>query len=175
MTVFKNSAAVNFLIGGSIGAGLVSLTRPTPVYFMRVDDTLKYFRGTGGQNGNEKEALFLYSAYAGLRINIAERLNLQGSIGWRGAFTDALYSADCDCEDYATNYDRIVLDPQTGVIKAYASEVPIRKYRVDLSGAYLRADLRWTFASQSEKDIDRATTRRDELQRGMLASALRGR
>ena len=174
MTVFKNAAAVNFLVGGSVGAGLVTLKQPISAYSIRVGDTIKSYPGTNGENGGDKEALFLYSAYAGLRINIAERLNLQGQIGWRGAFTDEIYFSDCNCYEFATNAENEVLDPETGAVKK-VSVTNERKYRLDLSGAYLRADLRWTFASQSEKDIDRATTRRDELQRGMLASALRGR
>jgi len=34
---------------------------------------------------------------------------------------------------------------------------------LDLSGAYFRADIRWTFASQSEKDEDRVSARRREM------------
>jgi hypothetical protein len=174
MTLFKNAAAVNFLVGGSAGVGLVSLTQPISAFTYQVGDTIKTFNGNGGKNGADKEALFLYSGYVGLRINIAERLNLQGQIGWRGAFTDKIYFSDCDCYEYASIVQNAAIDPKTTEITSL-TDANQRAYRLDLSGAFVRADLRWTFASQAEKDIDRATTRRNEILGGMRTSALRGR
>lgn len=171
-TVFKNSSYVNFLMGGSIGLAYVDLVNPTALYAYREGDTLKYFPGTGGRNGGDKQSLFLFTGYVGARINIAERLNLQASAGWRGMFSDEIYSADCDCYIYENSSTQIALDPTTGEIKGYGGYY-IRKYRLNLSGAFLRADLRWTFASQAEKDADRTSMRRQSLDDARVASAYR--
>jgi hypothetical protein len=172
VNLFKNSSAINFLMGGSAGAAFVSLTQPRPLYSIKVQDTIKTYFGTGGENGSDKQTLFLYTAYVGARINIAERLNLQGQVGWRGMFNDKIYYADCDCYAYETTEEDVVVDPATGTIKGLGY-VPVRNYRLDLSGAFVRADLRWTFASQSEKDADRATMRRQALDEARIASAYR--
>ncbi|MEN9355294.1 MAG: hypothetical protein RL318_2619 [Fibrobacterota bacterium] len=171
ITMFKNTSAINFLIGGSAGIASMSLIQPTPVYGFVVGDTTKYILGTGGRNGADREALFLYSAYLGARINIADRLNLQGSVGWRGAFTDEVYFSDCDCYEMTTDIQKIETDESGQPKKIYIT--PTRSYRIDLSGVFVRADLRWTFASMAEKDADRATMRRQDLQEANIASAYR--
>lgn len=172
VTMFKNSAYVNFLMGGSAGAAYMTLVNPTPLYGYQVQDTVRYIEGTGGRNGGDRQSLFLFTGYVGARINIADRLNLQGSVGWRGLFTDEVYSADCDCYLYETAADDYILDQSTGEITSRAAP-NIRKYRLDLSGAYVRADLRWTFASQAEKDADRTSMRRQSLDEARVASAYR--
>lgn len=172
VTMFKNSAYVNFLMGGSVGAAYMTLVNPDPVHAYQVGDTLKFFKGSGGRNGGDRQSLFLFTGYVGARINIAERLNLEGTIGWRGLFTDAVYSADCDCYLTRTDTRDFTVDPETGVQK-WNGDAGFGKYRLDLSGAYLRADLRWTFASQAEKDMDRTSMRRQSLEDARLAAAYR--
>lgn len=172
VTMFKNSSYVNFLMGGSVGAAYMTLVNPDPLYSVQVGDTTKYFVGTGGRNGGDRQGLFLFTGYLGARINIAERLNLQATAGWRGLFTDEVYSADCDCYLTRTTVDQYVIDPKTGEITGYGGG-GFGKYRLDLSGAFLRADLRWTFASQAEKDADRTSMRRQSLDEARVASAYR--
>jgi len=173
MTLFKNSSAVNFLIGGSVGISFVSLTLPYPVYSVASGDTTRYFLGT---NGTDHESLFNFSGYVGARINLAHRLNLEGQLGWRYAFTNEIYVSDMDA-DLRRNNSGLELIGSSGGLSYYesAKSVTSTNQRLDLSGPYARIDLRWTFASQSEKDMDRTSSRREELQGAMLASALRYR
>lgn len=171
-TVFKNSSYVNFLMGGSIGLAYMTLVNPDPLHVVASGDTTKFYYGTGGRNGADRQSLFLYTGYVGVRINIAERLNLQGSAGWRGLFTDEVYSEDCDCYLTRTTVQNYVTDPATGEIKSVTASGH-GKYRLDLSGAFVRADLRWTFASQAEKDADRTSMRRQAFDEARIASAYR--
>ena len=172
VTMFKNSAYVNFLMGGSVGAAYMTLVNPRALYGYQEADTLKYFVGTGGRNGGDRQSLFLFTGYLGARINIAERLNLQATAGWRGLFSDEIYSADCDCYLARNDSRQFSVDPETGAQK-WIGDVSQGKYRLDLSGAFLRADLRWTFASQAEKDADRTSMRRQSLDDARVASAYR--
>lgn len=170
VTMFKNSSYVNFLMGGSVGVTYSTINLPMSVYVVNSGDTTKFYRGT---NITEHETLFNSSVYLGARINIAERLNLQGSIGWRFQFTDEIYVSDMD--SYLLNSDA---EAHYHVGKDYGwidnvYEGAVARQRLDLSGAFVRADLRWTFASQSEKDADRATMRRQEIRDAQIASAYR--
>lgn len=173
MTLFKNSSAVNFLIGGSAGISFVSLTLPYPVYAVASGDTTRYFLGT---NGTDHESLFNFSGYVGARINLADRLNLEGQLGWRYAFTNEIYVSDMDADLRRNNSGLEVISSNNcpSCVES-AKSVTSTNQRLDLSGPYARVDLRWTFASQSEKDMDRTSSRREALLGAMVASAHRYR
>jgi hypothetical protein len=170
-TVFKNSSAINFLIGGSVGISFVSLTLPYPVYTVLSGDTLRYFKGT---NGSDHEALINTSGYLGARINLADRLNLEGQVGWRFAFTNEIYVNDMDANLLKNNQGVTLIQTNYGYYDKVKA-APATNQRLDLSGPYARVDLRWTFASQSEKEMDRTSSRREALQGAMMASAHRSR
>ncbi len=53
-------------------------------------------------------------------------------------------------------------------------ETTLRNIPLSLSSAYVRVDIRWTFASDDEKDVDRAATRSREMSE-RLAMLPRGR
>lgn len=171
VTMFKNSSYVNFLMGGAVGMTYATMNLPMSVYTVYSGDTTKFFRGTGT---TQHEALFNSSVYLGARINIAERLNLQGSIGWRFQFTDEIYISEAD--SYLQSRNQEEAHYEVGKDYGWIDNVyegPVSNRRLDLSGAFVRADLRWTFASQSEKDEDRATMRRQEIRDAQIASAYR--
>ncbi len=169
--LLSNKSPVNLLVGGSVGVSLMSIRFPYAVYGTHVGDTTRYYLGT---NEVEHEAVFNLSAYTGVRINIAERLNLEAQIGWRVAYADSIYIGDMDANLSKQNGGIELVQAADG--QNYYEKVGSTKaiaQALDMSGAYARVDLRWTFASRSDKERrDRTSMRRDALNGAMLASAL---
>ncbi|MEK7393885.1 MAG: hypothetical protein AAB214_15095 [Fibrobacterota bacterium] len=154
VALLQNESPVNFLLGGSVGIGLVGMQLPYFSLATMVDTAnTKYSYYNNDWNYNN---FLLATAYAGARINLARRLNLEGQIGYR-----VLKSSEIEL---GNGYQLVQTNSQTvvdssGRIKAETKQnIP-----VSLSSFYLRADIRWTFASQAEKDEDRAAARRKEM------------
>lgn len=150
--LLPNEYPVNFLIGGSVGIGIVGLKSPIAVT-SHWEDTIEVRRRH--YNEWQYSGALLATGYIGARINLARRLNLEGQLGWRVLRSNEVYLGD--------SYELARLK-ETEVAPSGASKVrSMESVPLDLSGAYFRADIRWTFASQSEKDEDRVSARRREM------------
>lgn len=152
VALLPNEYPVNFLIGGSAGLGIVGVKNPISMTGRMQDTNLVV---TYHYNEWQYDGALLGTAYLGARINLARRLNLEAQLGWRALKLDGIpygggwYVARTKDMQITPSLDTTVL----------SKEIP----SVDLSGAYFRADIRWTFASQSEKDEDRVSARRREM------------
>jgi len=160
LAVLPNEYPINLLVGGSIGVAFVNIQNPflglavskdSSGVFTGYDQYIK-------DNVWETNNFLLATGYVGARINLARRLNLEGQLGYRVLRTDAIQSENGPNPaqlDY-TSYDSTGT-PIGGSLKS----IP-----VDLSGVYLRADLRWTFASKADKEREaRLEKRREVLER----------
>ncbi|MBK9576088.1 MAG: hypothetical protein IPK50_23175 [Fibrobacterota bacterium] len=160
VAMLRNEAPVNLLLGGSFGIGLVGIRNPFTALGSRDSlDTLVSFYYNDWSYTNA----LLATGYVGARINLARRLNLEGQIGWRVLKSDAMELGESKVTGRADEARRHV--DSTRWRFSYAP-VPI-----DLSGAYFRADLRWTFASQVERDEEKRTVQRVRDVREALALA----
>jgi hypothetical protein len=154
VALLQNESPVNFLLGGSVGLGLVGMQLPYRTITTMVDTAnTRYSYYNNDWNYNN---FLLATAYAGARINLARRLNLEAQIGYR-----VLKSSEIELGNgyqlVRTN-SLTVADSSGDIVAETHQNIP-----VSLSSFYLRADIRWTFASQAEKDEDRAAARRKEM------------
>ncbi|MBK8802978.1 MAG: hypothetical protein IPN71_13180 [Fibrobacteres bacterium] len=159
VAMFPNEFPINLLLGGSAGIGFVGFRNPFTV-LRRSEGTdiilTHYYNDWTYSNA------LLATGYVGGRINLGRRLNLEGQIGWRVLQSDAMELGE-------------------GMVKARLAETRIdstlkatETYEpapFDLSGAYFRADLRWTFASKVEREADQRTVSRVRDVREALALA----
>lgn len=155
IAVLPNEYPVNLLIGGSLGIGFTRIQNPFLGMGHSEYDTsgnIKSVTVRPLSNEDETNSFGMATGYIGARINLARRLNLEGQVGWRLLRTDALeYDGPTDPAQVAsTTYDSL------GRIK----KVELKPIPIDLSGAYARVDLRWTFASKAEKERSAALIRR---------------
>lgn len=146
LAVLPNEYPVNLLLGGSIGIGFVSIQNPIKEVFVtttHTDGTVDRVYDIRDNSWNTYN-FTLATGYLGARINLARRLNLEGQIGYRILQSDGLEGGKDAGWDAFDSYQ---LDSANNVVGVNHKDLP-----VDLSGVYLRADLRWTFASRAEKE-----------------------
>ena len=146
LAVLPNEYPINLLLGGSIGVAFVGIQNPFLGLNMYKDSSgvITGYDRYVKDNVWETNNFLLATGYVGARINLARRLNLEGQLGYRVLRTDALQSESGPNPaqiDY-TSYDS----------KGTPTGMSLKSIPVDLSGVYLRADLRWTFASRAEKE-----------------------
>lgn len=160
LAVLPNEYPVNLLLGGSLGVGFVRIQNP----FMSLTVTQDSAGVTTGfdtyakDNVWETNNFLLATGYVGARINLARRLNLEGQLGYRILSTDAIQS---DNGPNPAQLSKVSYDT-AGNVRSYT----LKSIPVDLSGVYLRADLRWTFASKADKEREaRLQQRRKVLER----------
>ena len=143
VALLPNKTPVNLLVGGSVGIGLVGLQLPIYVLANEVDSThTRYSYYHNDWNWNN---YLLATIYVGARINLARRLNLEAQIGWRFLKSDEV-DLDHGYVLQETFQNTVVDSTGKSSSRTYAN-IPI-----DLSAAYVRADIRWTFSSQQERD-----------------------
>jgi len=157
IAVLPNEYPVNLLVGGSVGFGFTRIQNPfLAMGHSEYDDSgnVKTITLRPLTNDDQTNTFGMATGYIGARINLARRLNLEGQVGWRLLRTDALeYDGPTDPAQVAsTTYDTL------GRIRNQV----LKPIPVDLSGAYARVDLRWTFASKAEKERSAALLRRRE-------------
>lgn len=151
VALLPNEYPVNLLLGGSLGLGIVGIKSPIARTW-HAEDTLVVWRRH--YNEWQYSGALLGTAFIGARINLARRLNLEGQLGWRVLRADEVYLGD--------NYELVREKEYVDTSGVHATR-SMESIPLDLSGAYFRADIRWTFASQSEKDEDRVSARRREM------------
>ena len=164
VALLPNEYPVNLLLGGSAGVGIIGIKSPIAVT-SHMEDTLTVL--TYHYNEWQYSGTLLATAYLGARINLARRLNLEAQLGWRVLTADEINLGD---GKYLARPQEVEVTP-SGVPTTRSMEaIPL-----NLSGAYFRADIRWTFASQAEKDEDRSAVRRREMaeRMAMLPSSVR--
>jgi len=154
VALLPNETPVNILLGGSVGLGIVGMQLPY-VSLTRMVDTahteIHYYTNDWNYNN-----FLLATGYVGARINLARRLNLEGQLGYRVLkSTEVELGNGYQLQQVAT---QTILDSTQKVVSGTLRNIP-----VSLSSAYIRADIRWTFASQAEKDEDRAAARSREM------------
>lgn len=163
VALLRNEMPVNLLVGGSVGVGFIGVRQPYQTLRIEYEENKKrvvedrfYYN-----EWNYTNAL-LATLYLGARINLGRRLNLEGQLGWRSLTSDEMelgnnaYTARE--ATYRPNDTTYTLEP-----------IPL-----NLSGAYFRVDLRWTFASQVEREADQRTVMRvREVRDAMALAALR--
>ncbi len=149
VALLPNEYPVNLLVGGSAGLGLVGIKNPYKgvVEYGKDGDTTFYYLEN---EWNYMNAL-LATGYVGARINLARRLNLEGQVGWRVLTSDGVEIGDVD----GIGIPKSETHDSTGAVVARE----MRGMSLNLSGAYVRVDVRWTFASEAEKSEDRAAAR----------------
>ncbi len=152
VALLPNEYPVNLLLGGSMGLGIVGIKNPVSVT-SHMEDTIRV--RTFHYNEWQYGGALLGTAYLGARINLARRLNLEGQLGWRVLNADGFSLGD---GKYLGREKEEEVTPSGVTTTRSMENIPL-----DLSGAYFRADIRWTFASQSEKDEDRVSARRREM------------
>ena len=159
VALLPNKTPVNLLVGGSVGVGLVGMQLPIQALSTSVDSL--HTRTSYYHNDWNWNNYLLATIYAGARINLARRLNQEAQIGWR-----FLKSDEVDLSHgyvlQQTFQNTIVDSTGKSSSKTY-SNIPI-----DLSAAYVRADIRWTFSSQQERD-EAATAERVRLVHDLVA------
>lgn len=160
LAVLPNEYPINLLIGGSAGIGFVNIQNPvravrvTTIQEDGSSSSVLDFR----DNSWNTYSFTLATAYVGARINLARRMNLEGQLGYRILRTDGLEGGDDAGWDQVDSYN---LDSLGNRVSDNHSPLP-----VDFSGAYLRVDLRWTFASKADKEREaRLEERRKVLER----------
>lgn len=159
LAVLPNEYPVNLLLGGSLGIGFVRLQNPfLALGYGTYNDSGRLVTTTVEKKDNtfETNSFLLATGFVGARINLARRLNLEGQVGWRVLKTDGI------TYDQGLSPRRIADETYVGnsdTLKSYTLE-PIP---VDLSGAYARVDLRWTFASKADKERTAALDRRRKV------------
>ena len=143
VALLPNKTPVNLLVGGSLGIGLVGMQLPFYQLAKAVDTT--HTMVTSYHNDWNWNNYLLATIYAGARINLARRLNLEAQIGWR-----FLKSDEVDLShgyQLQQTFQTTVLDSTGKITSKTYNNIPI-----DLSAAYVRADIRWTFSSEQERD-----------------------
>lgn len=160
LAVLPNEYPINLLLGGSVGIGFVNIQNPVSavtVYTAQEDGSTSAvldFRDNSWNTYN----FTLATGYVGARINLARRMNLEGQLGYRILRTDGLEGGGDAGWDQIDSYN---LDSTGAPVSVNLSPLP-----VDLSGAYLRVDLRWTFASKADKEREaRMEERRKVMER----------
>lgn len=165
VALLRNESPVNLLLGGSIGIGLVGMQLPFSTFATWVDSA--HTKYTYHDNDWNYNPFLLATGYVGARINLARRLNLEGQLGYR-----VLKSSEVQLghgEELVVTRTQTVIDSSGKLSDQEKAHIP-----VSLSNAYIRVDVRWTFASQAEKDEDRAAARSLEMTE-RLAMMPRGR
>jgi len=150
LALLPNEYPINMLIGGSVGAAIFRFQNPF-LYETRLEEDGRIYYPK--ENTWETSNFSLATSYVGARINLARRLNLEGQLGYRFLRTDGI----------TTDGPDPMQPKRINVSDTIATLSPLP---VDLSGAYLRADLRWTFASKADRERDaRYEERRKVLER----------
>lgn len=162
VALLPNQYPVNLLLGGSAGLGLIGMQMPYKT-LIEYDDTSKTY--TELDNAWNYNNALMATGYLGARINLARRLNLEGQIGYRFLKTDEIEMGHG--YQLVRTFSRTIND--SGAVTEKKASIPI-----DLSAPYLRVDIRWTFASEAEKDVDRSAARSKEMTE-RLAMLPRGR
>jgi len=165
VALLPNRYPVNLLLGGSVGIALVGMQLPIQTTFHQ-DDSLHTTYTTHTNDWNYNNFL-LATGFVGARINLASRLNLEGQIGYRILRSDEVELGHG--KQLQQQYETTRLDSTDAVSAVSTTNIP-----VSLSSVYLRADIRWTFASEAEKDVDRSAARSKEMTE-RLAMMPRGR
>ncbi|MCB9496050.1 MAG: hypothetical protein H6686_04090 [Fibrobacteria bacterium] len=163
LAMLPNEYPINFLIGGSGGIGFTRIQNPFPALVVREmgeDGTITSTKVYPKDNVWETNNFALATGYVGARINLLQRLNLEGQIGYRLLRTDAVQS-DEGPDPYQISH--------FNVDSAGNSTASLKPIPIDLSGAYLRVDLRWTFASKAQKERQAALERRRKQLQSMVA------
>jgi hypothetical protein len=165
VALLPNEYPVNLLVGGSAGIGLVGMQLPIATTWRQADSLNTIY--TAHNNEWNYNNFLLATGYVGARINLARRLNLEGQIGYRVLRSDEVELGKG--KQLQQGYETTRADSSGALVGAKLANIP-----VSLSSVYLRADIRWTFASESEKDIDRSAARSREISE-RLAMLPRGR
>jgi hypothetical protein len=158
VALLPNKTPVNLLVGGSVGVGLVGMQLPIYALANEVDSThtrVSYYHNDWNWNN-----YLLATIYAGARINLARRLNLEAQIGWRFLKSDEV--------DLSHGYVLQQTFQKTVDSTGKTTSRTLANIPIDLSAPYVRADIRWTFSSQQERD-DAATAERVRRMHDLLA------
>jgi hypothetical protein len=147
IALLPNESPINVLVGGSVGLGLVGIRLPYK-YLTNLSGTDTVY--TLYYNDWNYTNALLGTAYVGARINLARRLNLEGQLGYRYLKSDEV---ELGRGKILGKTDQFTVD-STGAVKSYTTNFP---QTLDLSGVYIRADIRWTFASDAEVEENRAS------------------
>lgn len=165
VALLPNHFPVNLLVGGSAGIGLLGMRSPqAKTYYTEKNGTKTDSVVTTHYNEMNYTNAILATAYVGARINLARRLNLEGQIGWRNLTADAVEMGSV--VNGRTSTERYSPSGSDTLVERKFEGIP-----VNLSGAYFRADLRWTFASKVERDEEQRTVQRVRDVREALALA----
>lgn len=165
VALLPNRYPVNLLVGGSVGIGLVGMQLPIMTTWHQ-KDSLNTVYTTHANDWNYNNFL-LATGFVGARITLARRLNLEGQIGYRILRSDEVELGKGLQLQQA--YETTRADSNDVRVGSETTNLP-----VSLSSFYLRADIRWTFASEAEKDVDRSAARSKEMTE-RLAMLPRGR
>ena len=152
--MLPNESPINFLIGASVGIGLVGIQLPI-MTTARWIDTAHTSYTTHSNEWNYNNFL-MATGYVGARINLARRLNLEGQLGYRVLKADEVQLGKG--AQLVKTYETTRVDSSAKISSGTTTSIPI-----SLSSAYVRADIRWTFSSQSQRDEDRASQRSLEM------------
>lgn len=153
LAMLPNEYPVNFLVGASGGISFVSIQNPLRAVAVYYPDGRVVVDPR--ENTWNTYNFVLATGYLGARINLARRLNLEGQVGYRLMKTDGLEGgADAGWD----KKDSYTIDSLGNKIGDNLTPLP-----VDLSGAYARVDLRWTFASKAEKERSAKLEKRREV------------
>lgn len=153
LAMLPNEYPVNFLVGASGGISFVSIQNPLRGVTVYYPDGRREFDPR--ENSWNSYNFVLATGYVGARINLARRLNLEGQVGYRIMKTDGLEGGADAGWDMVDTYD---VDSAGNLTGRNLTPLP-----VDLSGAYARVDLRWTFASKAEKERSAKLEKRREV------------
>lgn len=147
VAMLPNEYPVNLLLGGSFGIGFTRIQNPFRVLEQdQFNDSGRYVSTTyeSKENVFETNSFLMATGFVGARINLARRLNLEGQVGWRVLKSDEITYSDGFSPMRVSN-----VNVKDGDSSGIALLEPID---MDLSGAYARVDLRWTFASKADKE-----------------------
>ena len=158
VALLPNKTPVNLLVGGSVGVGLVGMQLPIQALSTTVDSL--HTRTSFYHNDWNWNNYLLATIYAGARINLARRLNLEAQIGWRFLKSDEV--------DLSHGYVLQQTFQKTVDSTGKTTSRTLANIPIDLSAPYVRADIRWTFSSQQERD-DAATAERVRRMHDLLA------
>jgi hypothetical protein len=162
VALLPNETPVNLLVGGSMGLGLVGMQLPFANLFSSPDSA--HITITSYSNDWTWSNFLLATGYLGARINLANRLNLEGQVGYRILRSDEVEIAHGG--KYAkTNSWTYTNDTLAKLTSTGNGSTPI-----DLSNFYLRVDARWTFASGEERDEARSAARARRMREIMALS-----
>ena len=151
VALLPNETPVNLLVGGSVGIGFVGME--LPIYQLAAMPDSTHIKVTSFNNDWNWDNYLLATAYLGARINLAKRLNLEVQVGWRFLKSSEVYMGHNTRLVQSTSQ---TFSDSTGKLSASGDTAQIP---IDLSDAYVRADIRWTFASKEQTDEDRASDR----------------